>query len=235
MKLIECSNLKIGYNNRVLNTLSFTINSGDFICIIGNNGTGKSTLIKTLLKLTPSLGGKILFDIELKKSSIGYLTQDLQVNESFPATVYEIVLSGCIGKMGAKIFYTKKEKELVNKYLEYLEIAHLKNKPFKGLSGGEQQKTLIARALCSTDKLLFLDEPLQGLDMKAALSFYEMLKKINKEENVTIILITHNVDIAMPYVNKILYLGHDESLMCSPEEYRHSNYASQYVGGHDHA
>ena len=117
MKLIECSNLKIGYNNRVLNTLSFTINSGDFICIIGNNGTGKSTLIKTLLKLTPSLGGKILFDIELKKSSIGYLTQDLQVNESFPATVYEIVLSGCIGKMGGKIFYTKKEKELVNKYL----------------------------------------------------------------------------------------------------------------------
>ena len=137
--------------------------------------------------------------------------------------------------MGAKIFYTKKEKELVNKYLEYLGIAHLKNKPFKRLSGGEQQKTLIARALCSTDKLLFLDEPLQGLDMKAALSFYEMLKKINKEENVTIILITHNVDIAMPYVNKILYLGHDESLMCSPEEYKHSNYASQYVGGHDHA
>lgn len=235
MKLIECLNLKIGYNNHVLNTLNFSIDSGDFICIVGNNGTGKSTLIKTLLKLIPSLGGKILFDIELKKSSIGYLTQDLQVNENFPATVYEIVLSGCIAKMGARLFYTKKEKELANKYLDYLSISHLKNKPFKSISGGEQQKTLIARALCSTDKILFLDEPLQGLDMGAAISLYDMLQTINKEEKVTIIMITHNVDMALNYVNKVIYLGHDESLICTPEEYKQSKYATQYVGGHDHA
>ncbi len=235
MKLIECSNLKIGYNNRVLNTINLTINSSDFICIVGNNGTGKSTLIKTLLKLIPSLGGKILFDIEIKKSSIGYLTQDLQVKDNFPATVYEIVISGCIGKMGKKLFYTKKEKELALKYMEYLGITHLKNKPFKGLSGGEQQRTLIARALCSTDKLLFLDEPLQGLDMNAAKNLYNILSKINKEEDVTIVMITHNIDIAINHINKVIYLGHDETFIGTPSEYKNSQYAKNYIGGHDHA
>ena len=235
MKLIECSNLKIGHRNHVLNTLDLSIYSGDFICIIGNNGTGKSTLIKTLLKLIPSLGGKILFDIELKKSSIGYLTQDLQVKENFPATVYEIVISGCIGRMNGKLFYTKKEKELANKYMEYLGITHLKNKPFKRLSGGEQQKTLIARALCSTDKLLFLDEPLQGLDMEASKKLYNILSKINKEEDVTIVMITHNISIAMKYINKVIYLGHNESFVGTPSEYLESDFSKSYQGGKDHA
>ena len=235
MKLIECIGLKIGHRTHVLNTLDLSIYSGDFICIVGNNGTGKSTLIKTILKLIPSLGGKILSDIELKKSSIGYLTQDLQVKENFPATVYEIVISGCIGKMGGRIFYTKKEKDLANKYMEYLEITHLKNKSFKRLSGGEQQKTLIARALCSADKLLFLDEPLQGLDMKASKKFYDILKKINQEEEVTIVMISHNIDLAMDYINKVIYLGHNESFVGTPKEYLESDYSKSYRGGKDHA
>lgn len=235
MKLIECIGLKIGHRTHVLNTLDLSIYSGDFICIVGNNGTGKSTLIKTLLKLIPSLGGKILLDIELKKSSIGYLTQDLQVKENFPATVNEIVISGCLGKMNGRIFYTKKEKDLANKYMEYLGITHLKNKSFKRLSGGEQQKTLIARALCSTDKLLFLDEPLQGLDMNASKNLYEILKKINQEEDVTIVMITHNIDIAMGYINKVIYLGHDESFVGTPQEYLDSDYSKTYRGGKDHA
>ena len=236
MALISCIDLKIGYSyNQVVNKISLDIEQGDFISIIGNNGTGKSTFVKTILKLIPSLSGRIIYSPEIQKKSMGYLPQDLQVNHDFPATVYEIVISGCLKGMGKKLFYTKKEKEIAARYMEKLGISHLKNKPYKNLSGGEQQRTLIARALCSTDKILFLDEPLQGLDSHASKHLYEILSDINKEYGVTIVMITHNIDIAIGHVNKVVYLGHDECFVGTPQEYLATNFAEHYEGGCDHA
>lgn len=235
MKLIECKKLAFGYNHHVISTIDLTIDEGDFICVIGNNGSGKSTLIKTLLKLTPAVSGKVYYSIDPTNKSIGYLPQDLQISDDFPATVYDIVLSGCIGKMGRRLFYSKKERELANKYLEYLGISQLKNKPYKKLSGGEKQRTLLARALCSADKILVLDEPLKGLDRKTIVQLYEILYQINKEQNVTIIMITHNVNNALDYVNKIVLLDKENTFIGSPEEFVQTPQYKSYKGGHDHA
>ena len=236
MSLISCIDLKIGYvYGHPINKVSLDINEGDFICIIGNNGTGKSTLVKTILKLIPSLSGRIIYNDALHKYTIGYLPQNSSINPDFPATVYEIVISGCLKGMHKKLFYTKKEKEIANRYLEKLGISHLKNKPFVRLSGGEQQRTLIARALCSTEKILFLDEPLQGLDSYASNNLYEILSDINKEFGVTIVMITHNIDNAIGHANKVVCLGHDETFVGTIEEYKVSPLFSEYQGGHDHA
>lgn len=235
MKLIECKKLAFGYNHHVISTIDLTIDEGDFICVIGNNGSGKSTLIKTLLKLIPAVSGKVYYSIDPTNKSIGYLPQDLQISDDFPATVYDIVLSGCIGKMGRRLFYSKKERELANKYLEYLGISQLKTKPYKKLSGGEKQRTLLARALCSADKILVLDEPLKGLDRKTIVQLYEILYQINKEQNVTIIMITHNVNNALDYVNKIVLLDKENTFIGTPEEFVQTPQYKSYKGGHDHA
>lgn len=234
MTLIKCENLKIGYsNNKVLNKVNLEINNGEFICIVGNNGTGKTTLVKTLLRLTPAISGRIVYDHTVK-NTMGYLQQNLQVNEDFPATVYEIVLSGCLSKMGYRMFYGKKEKELALSYMKELGILELKSMPFKRLSGGQQQRVLIARALCSTDKILFLDEPLKGLDFNASNQLFEIISHINKEYGVTIVMITHNIEIALKYISKIVYLDLGESFVGTPKEFLESEYAKSLVGGDDH-
>ena len=234
MKLIECKNLAFGYNHHIISKIDLSIEEGDFVCVIGNNGTGKSTLIKTMLKLQPAISGKIFYSVDPTNKSIGYLPQDLQINDDFPATVYDIVLSGCIGKMGKRPFYSKKEKDLANKYLEYLGISNLKNKPYKKLSGGEKQRTLLSRALCSADKILVLDEPLKGLDQKTIIQLYEILYQINKEQNVTIIMITHNVNNALEYVNKIVLLDKEKNFIGTPDEFISSPQYKSYKGGADH-
>ena len=234
MTLIKCDNLKIGYSsNKVLNKVNLEINNGEFICIVGNNGTGKTTLVKTLLRLTPAISGRIVYDHTVK-NTMGYLQQNLQVNEDFPATVYEIVLSGCLSKMGYRMFYGKKEKELALGYMKELGILELKNMPFKRLSGGQQQRVLIARALCSTEKILFLDEPLKGLDFNASNQLFEIISHINKEYGVTIVMITHNIEIALKYISKIVYLDLGKSFVGTPKEFLESEYAKSLVGGDDH-
>lgn len=234
MTLIKCENLKIGYSsNKVLNKVNLEINNGEFICIVGNNGTGKTTLVKTLLRLTPAISGRIVYDHTVK-NTMGYLQQNLQVNEDFPATVYEIVLSGCLSKMGYRMFYGKKEKELALGYMKELGILELKNVPFKRLSGGQQQRVLIARALCSTEKILFLDEPLKGLDFNASNQLFEIISHINKEYGVTIVMITHNIEIALKYISKIVYLDLGKSFTGTPKEFLESEYAKSLVGGDDH-
>lgn len=234
MTLIKCENLKIGYSsNKVLNKVNLEINNGEFICIVGNNGTGKTTLVKTLLRLTPAISGRIVYDHTVK-NTMGYLQQNLQVNEDFPATVYEIVLSGCLSKMGYRMFYGKKEKELALSYMKELGILELKNMPFKRLSGGQQQRVLIARALCSTEKILFLDEPLKGLDYNASNQLFEIISHINKEYGVTIVMITHNIEIALKYISKIVYLDLGKSFVGTPKEFLESEYSKSLVGGDDH-
>ena len=195
--LFEVNNLTLGYEKKeiVIKDISFSVNDKDFIIITGKNGAGKSTLIKGILGLIKPMSGEIVFSSELKKNQIGYMPQETKVDASFPASVYEIVLSGTINKMGINPFYKKELKKKAIDALKILNIYDIKNRSFQDLSGGQRQKTLLARSLCATDKLLILDEPSNNLDKTSREEFYLLLMKLNKELGITIIMISHDQDI----------------------------------------
>ena len=217
MSLLSFNDLTIGYeNNIVLSNLSFTIEKGDYLVILGENGAGKSTLLKTMLGLIKPLKGKIVFDAEVKKTEIGYLPQQTVVQRDFPASVWEVVLSGCLAKNGIKPFYSKKDKELARANIEKLELKGFEKRCYRELSGGQQQRVLLARALCSSNKILVLDEPVTGLDPKVTAQLYETIRSLNKE-GITIIMISHDMS-ALEDASKVLHLGH-ETFFGTKEEY----------------
>lgn len=197
---IKCNDLDIGYDGKtVVSGLNFEINDGDYLCIVGENGSGKTTLMKTLLGLIPLLGGSIQ---GLNKNDIGYLPQISDIQKDFPATVEEVVLSGT-----KKLFYRKKEKDLMRFNLERLNIANLSKCKFSELSGGQRQRGLLARALCASKKILLLDEPVSGLDPKATAMMYEIINKLNKEDGMTIIMISHDLNGSLKYASNVLNVG----------------------------
>ena len=203
--LFEVKNLSLGYEKEnIINNISFSVNDGDFIIVVGKNGAGKSTLIKGILGLIKPKSGEIVFDDSLNKKLIGYMPQETKVEQSFPASVFEIVLSGRINKMGFRPFYNKEDKAKANEALKILNIYDIKDKSFCDLSGGQRQKTLLARSLCATDKLLILDEPSNNLDNTSREEFYLLLMKLNKELGITIIMISHDADIDKVLGNKLL-------------------------------
>lgn len=227
--MIKVENLTIGYDNQIiLKDINLNIKDGEYVCIIGANGSGKSTLLKTMIGLNKPLSGKITIN---DKVSIGYVPQALHLQQDFPATVNEIVMSGCLKKMKWRPFYTKKERDLASKHMKLLQISSLKRKSFSELSGGQQQRTLIARALCATNKILFLDEPFTALDGYAALKLYNILKKINIEEKVTIVMISHDVEDALRHANHVIHI--DETIIFdgSKEEYLESSFMKNLKGG----
>ena len=165
MELLSLKNVSVGYEGKaVAKNISFSVSSGDYLCIIGENGAGKSTLIKTLLSLKAPVSGEIKFANSFSKTSIGYLPQQTDAQKDFPATVWEVAVSGCLGRCGFRPFYSKEQKETAKKWLERLEIFNLKNKSYRALSGGQKQRVLLARALCAAKGLILLDEPAAGLD-----------------------------------------------------------------------
>lgn len=197
---IKCIDLDIGYDGKtVVSGLNLKINDGDYLCIVGENGSGKTTLMKTLLGLIPLLGGSIQ---GLNKNDIGYLPQISDIQKDFPATVEEVVLSGT-----KKLFYRKKEKDLIRFNLERLNIANLSKCKFSELSGGQRQRVLLARALCASKKILLLDEPVSGLDPKATAMMYEIINKLNKEDGMTIIMISHDLNGSLKYASNVLNVG----------------------------
>lgn len=203
--LILTKNLMVGYDKKaVAGPLNFQILPGDYLCIVGENGSGKSTLMKTLLSLTPAVSGEVVFGSVLQKNGIGYLPQQTQVQKDFPASVYEVVLSGCQGK--AKLFYRKEHKLLAEQNMERIGITDLQKKCYRELSGGQQQRVLLARALCATDQILLLDEPVTGLDPKVTEQMYELIASLNKE-GTAIIEITHDVTVALSYAKTVLHIG----------------------------
>lgn len=203
MQLI-CNKISIGYGNKeVVKDLSFEVNKRDYILVIGENGAGKSTLIKTLLGLVPTLQGSIEWGIN--KNQVGYLPQQTDIQNDFPATVNEVVISGCLNNMGLRPFYKKAEKEKAQKYMELLRVDDLKGKSFSHLSGGQKQRVLLARALCATNEILILDEPVSGLDPETTRELYEFIHEINKE--TTVIMISHDVNVSMEYASHVLKLG----------------------------
>lgn len=205
---IECQNLTVGYDGRaILKDINFTVNRGDYLCIIGKNGAGKTTLLRTLLGLQPPVSGKILFGDGLERKRCGYLPQQTVIQRDFPASVSEIVLSGCQNRCGLRPFYRKEEKEYVHKMMEKMGIAHLEDKCYRELSGGQQQRTLLARALCATQEMLFLDEPVSGLDPVATEEMYRLIEQINREDHITILMISHDIKAAVAYADHILEIG----------------------------
>ena len=222
MALITAENLSLGYDKMVVASgVSFSVNSGDYLCIVGENGSGKSTLMKTLLHLLRPISGKLLEGDGLTFSEIGYLPQQTVIQKDFPASVKEIVLSGCQGHMGLRPFYGKKEKDMARENMKRLGILDLEGRCYRELSGGQQQRVLLARALCATDKLLLLDEPVSGLDPNATADMYELIKELN-DKGVAIIMISHDIGAAVQYASHILHMG-DEIFFGTKEEYLSSN------------
>lgn len=216
MSLIEVKDLKIGYEGHiVLDKVSFSIEDGEIAVVVGSNGAGKTTLIKALLGLVKPINGSINFN-DLKQEYIGYMPQETKVDSNFPASVYEIVLSGALNKT---LFYTKKEKKLALDNLKLLGISNLKDKSFQELSGGQRQKVLLARSLCSTDKLLILDEPSNNLDRESKKDLYEIITELNKKHNITIIMITHDLDHGNLIGNKIISVTDGTVISESTEEF----------------
>ena len=217
--LIDVKNLTLGYEKEnVIENVSFVVNNGDFIIIVGANGAGKSTLIKGILGLIPIYSGDIIFDSSLKRNEIGYMPQETKVDSSFPASVFEIVLSGTLARSKFKLFYNKKDKEDATNALKILNIFDIKNKSFADLSGGQRQKVLLARSLCATNKLLILDEPSNNLDSKSREEFYLLLMKLNKELGITIMMISHDTDIDKMVGNKLLIIKDKGSEFINIEE-----------------
>jgi len=203
--LFEVKNLSLGYEKEnIIENISFVVNEKDFVIVVGKNGAGKSTLIKGILGLIKPTGGEIIFDSSLNRKLIGYMPQETKVDQAFPASVFEIVLSGRINKMGHRPFYNKEDKEKAIEALKILNIYDIKNKSFCDLSGGQRQKTLLARSLCATEKLLILDEPSNNLDNTSREEFYLLLMKLNKELGISIIMISHDPDIENVLGNKLL-------------------------------
>lgn len=209
MSQLICKNLNVGYEDGVVASgIDFTVESGDYLCIVGENGSGKTTLMKTILGLTPPLSGEIYFEDGLSSKSIGYLPQQTLVQKDFPASVFEIVLSGCLSKLGRRPFYSKEDKSLALEKMQKLGIENLTSKSYRNLSGGQQQRVLLARALCAAEKMLLLDEPTAGLDPAATSEMYDYIKKLN-DEGMTIIMITHDLEASAKYATKTLNMGKD--------------------------
>lgn len=207
MALLTVRNLDLGYNgNVILKDLNFSVNSGDYLCIVGENGSGKSTLMKTLLRLQSPLSGQIVTGDGLKRNEIGYLPQQTVVQKDFPASVYEIVLSGCQARCGFRPFYNRKEKNLAKKNIERMGITSLSSRCYRELSGGQQQRVLLARALCAAEKILLLDEPVSGLDPKVTSEMYSLISELNAS-GITIIMISHDMSAALKYSTHILHVG----------------------------
>lgn len=208
MAQIICQNLSVGYDSKIiLENLSFEVNKGDYLCIVGENGSGKTTLIKSILGLIPTISGKLETGDGLKSNEIGYLPQQTVVQRDFPASVREIVLSGCQGRTGLRPFYAKSDKLLAEENMRKMEITDLSKRCYRELSGGQQQRVLLARALCATQKLLLLDEPVSGLDPRVTTGMYQTIKSLN-EEGISIIMISHDVNTAVKYASHILHIGH---------------------------
>ena len=230
--IIKCEHTDFGYENHdAVIDLNLEIYPGDYLCVGGENGSGKSTLIKGMLGLLKPTGGSLSVADELKRGGIGYLPQQTAAQKDFPATVQEVVLSGTLSRRGNRPFYSRAERKLAAHNLERLGIEHLKQKCYRELSGGQQQRVLIARALCATEQLLILDEPITGLDPSAIQDFYHLIKKLNKEDGITIIMVSHDIGNVISQANKILHL-HRRVVFCgTAEAYRQSVAGKEFLGG----
>ena len=206
--LLDCRDAALGYEGKpVWEHLNFQVHSGDYVCIVGENGSGKSTLVKSLLGLLHPMAGEIVRSPSLRSGAIGYLPQQTKAQKDFPATVTEVVRSGFLSGKGMRFFYTPKEKSTALMHMGKLGVLELKDRCYRELSGGQQQRVLLARALCATQKMLLLDEPVSGLDPKVTAEMYALIQKLNYEDGITVVMISHDLNAALQYASHILHIG----------------------------
>lgn len=229
--LLACRDASLGYEHRaLLEHLTFTVRAGDYLCVVGENGSGKSTLMKSLLGLLPPLAGTIDCPAQ-RAGAIGYLPQQTSAQRDFPATVSEVVLSGFANKRGLHFFYSAAEKSAALMNMGKLGVLELQNRCYRELSGGQQQRVLLARALCATRKLLLLDEPVTGLDPVATVELYNLIKLVNLCNDITVIMVTHDIDAALRYATHVLHLGHQQLFYGTAADYKQSDAARRFLGG----
>lgn len=232
MALLTCNDVSFAYEGTtVLTDVSFSVQSGDYLCIIGENGSGKSTLVKGLLHLKAPSSGTITTGDGLRHSEIGYLPQQTAAQKDFPASVYEVVLSGRQNQIHFPPFYTQEDKKDALRKMELLDLLPLKKRCYRDLSGGQQQRVLLARALCATRKLLLLDEPVTGLDPMMTEEMYQLISRINREQKVTILMVSHDLQNVLPYATHILHLDQKQLFFGTTEEYRNSPVGKKFLGG----
>jgi len=232
MALITCKDVTFAYEGTpVVSGLNFEVGPGDYLCIVGENGSGKSTLMKGLLRLKQPQEGAITLGGGLRANEIGYLPQQTAVQKDFPAGVFEVVLSGRLPTLGLRPFYSRADKRIAHENMEKLGVDGLKSRCYRELSGGQQQRVLLARALCAAKKLLLLDEPVAGLDPLVTQELYRLIRTINTEMGLTIIMVSHDIRSAVEEASHILHLKHTQEFFGGAEEYRQSEIGSAYLGG----
>lgn len=228
--LLSCENADLGYGGKiVVHELTFSVSAGDFLCVIGENGAGKSTLIKTLLGLVSPVSGQICYGDGLKKKEIGYLPQQTDIQRDFPASVREIVRSGCLNRSSLRPFYTAAEKDRAEEIMNRLGIGSLARQSYRELSGGQQQRVLLARALCATSKLLVLDEPAAGLDPAATADMYGEIEKLNRKDGITVVMVTHDLPPSVRLATHILHLAHIPQFFGTKNDYLASDVGKAFL------
>lgn len=236
MALIDAKNVCLGYDGTdVVTGLTFQVNRGDYLCVVGENGSGKSTLIKALLGLKKCSSGHLHFLEGLKQNQIGYLPQQTASQKDFPASVYEVVLSGCLGRKKLFGFYSSDDRQRAKNNMSILGISDIKNKCYRNLSGGQQQRVLLARALCATESLLLLDEPVTGLDPVATEEMYELLYHLNRDHGITVIMVSHDIRAALRYSTHMLHLRGTQLYFGPTEDYLASDAGRLFAGGGNNA
>lgn len=233
MALITCENACFAYEGRhVIQDLNLHIERGEYLCVIGENGSGKSTLVKGLLGLISPVRGKVSYGDGLTRSEIGYLPQRTEVQNDFPASVWEVVTSGCRGR---SLFLNADMRWNAQQNIDLLGIGSIQSRSFMELSGGQQQRALLARALCATRSLLLLDEPVAGLDPLVTREMYDVISVLHAKHQLTIVMISHDIGAALQYADRILHMSQDGLFLGTPDEYRRSELGRAFAGGIRHA
>ena len=228
--ILSCRDVTVAYDSKIaVDHVSFEVNEGEYVCIVGENGSGKSTLLKSILGLVPLKCGSVSFGPEVHRKRLGYLPQQTNIQKDFPASVYEVVLSGCLNRRGLKPFYSKADKEQAVRHMERLGIGDFKKRSFSALSGGQQQRVLLARALCATDKLLLLDEPVTGLDPLVTEELYQLIEQLNRDLGVTIIMVSHDISSATQYADKILHISQSLLFYGDTESYINTELGKRFL------
>lgn len=232
MSLLTCKDVSFAYEGKIaVSDLSIEISSGDYLCIVGENGSGKSTLIAGLLGLKKPAAGSVSMSDGLKPTEIGYLPQQTNIQRDFPAGVFEVVLSGCLNSGAFVPFYRENDKRNALKNMERLGISHLRNNCYRELSGGQQQRVLLARALCSAKKMLILDEPVTGLDPIVSGDLYHLIRLINLEMKMTVVMVSHDIRSAVENATSILHLDRKPLFFGSTADYIKSEAGRRFTGG----
>ncbi|MDR0388011.1 MAG: metal ABC transporter ATP-binding protein [Treponema sp.] len=231
MTVITCRNVSFAYEGAVvLRDINFTADAGDYLWVIGENGSGKTTLIRGILGLKKPDAGTITPGLSSRE--IGYLPQQMAARRDFPAGVYEVVLSGRLGKRVFHPFYTRRDKQAAEENLVRLGIGELRNRCYRELSGGQQRRVLLARSLCAGSRLLILDEPAAGLDPLVTPELYRLIERINRESGLTVIMVSHDMQGAMRYASRILHLKNEQLFFGKPEDYEKSEAGKIFLRDH---